>query len=324
MNLKALRALEGYSSTCIPLVVEEHKAQRGHATCPRSQNKAGRRPPCLASECACVLGPARNECRPPLPRCRQTCPCCRGNSCTAPAWPSRPLPSTWPSTSSSCWMPTPPPPSTPRSSSWKSTRTAKGGHLTGKGASCGCGAGSRAGSCPAWLSRAASGSPAQQLPGTRPTWCCIPWPAASGLRPWAKPSRPLHRAGCGVLRTQMAPPGAQGRVREGASAAETCLALIFGLDVDPSVQAPGLALVPSSSLPQQRLRLPDHWPQEPRHQQWGGGWRKPQRRRDSGVLAGPHVSCCASVSVLWLFLFLCPHLSSLSLPPGLRSTAHGL
>lgn len=64
---------------------------------------------------------------------RQTCPCCRGNSCTVPASPSRPPPSTWPSTSSSCWTPTPPPPSTPRSSYWTPTSMARGGPLTGGG-----------------------------------------------------------------------------------------------------------------------------------------------------------------------------------------------
>ncbi|XP_077842847.1 protein CBFA2T3 isoform X14 [Macaca mulatta] len=79
-----------------------------------------------------LLGPARPP-GPPSPHHRQTCPCCSGSSCTVHAWPSRRPPSTWPSMSSSCWTPAPPPPSTPQSCCWKSMRTARGGRLTENG-----------------------------------------------------------------------------------------------------------------------------------------------------------------------------------------------
>lgn len=121
--------------------VEEHKAQRGCATRPRAPGAAGRRPPRLAREHTAASASVSSECGRLSP-CRLTFPCCRGSSCTVPAWPSRPPPSTWPSTSSSCWTPTPPPPSTPRSSFWRSTRMAREGRLTGT-----CGGGGDGASC---------------------------------------------------------------------------------------------------------------------------------------------------------------------------------
>lgn len=125
------------------VVVEKLNTQRGHATCPMSHSKAGHHPPCLVSGEGCALScPDLHEqqIQTPSPHHRQTCPCCSGNSYTAPAWPSSPLPSTWPSTSSSCWMPMPLPPLIPQSSCSKSMRTARGGHLTGTlGAFCGWG-----------------------------------------------------------------------------------------------------------------------------------------------------------------------------------------
>lgn len=112
---------------------------------------------------------------------RLACPCCSGSSCTVPAWQSRRPPSTWPSTSSSCWMPAPLPPATPRSSYRRSTRTARGGHLTGT-----WGDGGGAGSLPAWLSRAAlaprlSGRPSSGAERTQADTTLRSVAAAAGL-----------------------------------------------------------------------------------------------------------------------------------------------
>ena len=58
---------------------------------------------------------------------RPTCPCCRESCCTAHGSPSRTRPSTWPSMSSCCWTPAPPPRWTPPSSCWTSMTTASEG-----------------------------------------------------------------------------------------------------------------------------------------------------------------------------------------------------
>jgi hypothetical protein len=101
---------------------------------------------------------------PVLPARRLIFHCCSVSSCTVPAWPNRHLPSTWPSTNSCCWTPAPPPLSTRLSSCWKSTRTAKGEHLTGASLS----QTHRTGGDPWWPLPARPSAPTAALPDSWP------------------------------------------------------------------------------------------------------------------------------------------------------------
>lgn len=141
--------------------------------------------------------------------------------------------------------------------------------------------------------------------------------------------------------------GGPGRTREcsgGSPCAENGLALRFGLQVDPSVQAPEVsrwqgwpsvrATMPDACLaagervavflgPQQRLRLPDR---SPRSHQWaveavtiptGGG-------RVGGLGWASSLSLCICVCPVALSPSPCLCLSLSPLLPGLLSTVRGL